>query len=166
MIVLLFLFTLNAWGYEHIAQHITSNNPNLSEGYTIRVAKAISKYSTKYGIDPIIYSAILMQESSYRMGVHNCSLVRQDRSLKLRVCNDYSISMININTIKLYGFDKQRLIKDLDYAIKCGAIVLRDLNKMYRHEPDYWVRYNVGTRPKHLIPTIWNRYKQAVTRWL
>ncbi len=100
------------------------------------------------------------------MGVKNCRRLHSDSKLGLRKCYDYSISMINIETIKAYGFDKSRLMNDLEYAVECGAKILYDLKKMYGHEPDYWVRYNVGTRPRYKIPTIWKTYKTAVMRWL
>jgi hypothetical protein len=167
MVVLLLLLSFSTFADDLLSAHIAKNNPKLDKVYINRLAKAIKVSSNRHGIDAKIYSAMLMQESGYRMGVHNCYKIPADsKALKLNHCEDFSISMINRKTIEAYGFNKQRLITSLEYAVDCGAIVLKDLKKRYGHDSDYWVRYNVGTRPKHKIPTIWNDYKVAVLRWL
>jgi soluble lytic murein transglycosylase-like protein len=112
------------------------------------VSEAIDKYTTRYNIEPHIYTSILMQESGYDLAAAN------DKS------KDYGISQINIRTIKAFGFDKKRLLTDLDYSIKAGAIVLSDFKRMYhKKEGDkYWSRYNTSKPSLRLV------YKRKVAR--
>lgn len=114
-----------------------------------------------------------MQESGYRLGVSGCHKGLTDVTVKdgkrtlgtqtveAEVCSDFGISQIYYKTAKGFGFDISRLLKELDYSVEAGAIVLADFQKRYSHkELDWWTRYNARSRAKR------NIYKTLVTRYL
>lgn len=134
---------------------IASNNPFLNKDRIREIARHINDASYKYNISPKLYSAILMQESSYKINAVNCHK---------RGC-DYGISQINQVTAKKYKFDKKRLTKDLKYSIMMGAKILSWFQKTYsKKEPDTWFcRYNIGTGK---ITNKCLQYKENVLRWI
>ena len=142
--------------------HIKRNNPRLSHSYTMEVSNIIYKVSRKHRIPANIYTAILMQESSYKKGARGChSGLDKETGEEVTICADFGISMINYKTAKLYNFDLQKIMNDLEYGIEAGAIVLSGFKKRYsRREKDYWTRYNANNKTKRLI------YKKLVERFL
>ncbi len=133
---------------------IVRNKPEIEKNYAMELSNIIHKLAQAYDIKPYRLAAILAQESGYKLDAVN------KKSL------DYGISQINHKTMKAYGFDKEKLLTDLEYSVKAGAIVLSDFKRMYKHEDDYWCRYNVGTAPKSEIQIGCENYKQLVARYL
>jgi len=146
-----------------IYQQIIKNSPRIDREYAMELSALIHKYSIKYKIPPHIYTAILMQESSYRLHVKWCttqSVKVNGTWQKQRVCKDFGISQIHYKTARSYGFDKEKLVTDLKYSVKAGAIVLSDFKEMYKlKELDWWTRYNTSNREKRDI------YKKRVKRY-
>jgi len=131
---------------------IVKNNPRIDLNYAYELSNIIYEKATKHNINPRRFAAILAQESMYRLDAKNC---------KDGVCNDFGIAQINKKTIEAFGFDKQRLLKDLEYSIEAGVLVLADFKRMYGDKEQYWwTRYNASNPEKRKI------YKQLVMRFL
>ena len=131
---------------------IVKNNPKIDLNYAYRLSNVINKVALEMDINPKRYAAILAQESMYKLDAKNC----WDN-----VCHDYGIAQINKKTIEAFNFDKKRLMLDLEYSVKAGAIVLADFKRMYgEKEKDFWTRYNTSHPEKR------QKYKQLVTRFL
>lgn len=136
---------------------IKKNMPMLSDEYVRVVSRAIYNASYEHGVPGRIYTAILMQESNYRIGAKACN----------KYGCDYGIAQINEKTIEAYGMDKDRLMYDLSYSVEMGAKVLSWFRKTYEaKEPEDWfLRYNCGTK-KSLKRKTCQEYKRKVRRWL
>jgi soluble lytic murein transglycosylase-like protein len=131
---------------------IVKNNPKIDLNYAYRLSNVINKVALEIGVNPKEYAAILAQESMYKLDAKNCWG---------NVCHDYGIAQINKKTIEAFKFDKKKLLTDLEYSVKAGAIVLADFKKMYgKKEVDFWTRYNASCPEKR------QKYKQLVTRFL
>jgi len=131
-------------------EHIKKNSPLINSVFARRLAKAIDRSSKRHNIDPKLLSAIIMQESSYRPG--------------MVAGRDYGLTMINIQTIKYFNFDKKRLLKGLRYSVDAGAIVLAEIKRRKANtEKFWWIRYNCGS--KSLKRKICQDYKKRVLRW-
>ena len=133
---------------EPIYCQIMKNKPNINWVKAHKLAGAIERSSLKHGVRADILTAIIMRESSYRMGI--------------RAGNDYGLTQINIRTVKAFGFDIGKLMTDLEYSVEAGAIVLADFKKRYyKREPNnYWSRYN-HSRAKYR-----RKYEKGVKQWL
>lgn len=116
-----------------IFEQVVRNHPKIDRQYALRVAIAIQKVAKEMGVRPERLAAILAQESRYTLNAVN------------KKSSDYGIAQINHKTIESFGFDKKKLLTDLEYSIKAGAIVLADFKRMYgKREKNYWSRYNSG----------------------
>lgn len=135
----------------------------------MRLSNHIYRSSRKYGFPANIYTAILMQESGYRVGAINESCGKLSITDVGAVCvkQDFGIAQINYKTVDSYEFDAEKLLTDEKYSVDAGAKVLGYFYRKYsKKEYDWWVRYNVGTRPKGSVKTLWDQYKQLVSRYL
>ena len=137
------------------------------------LSNLIYKASVRHGIPADIYTAILMQESGYRMGALNedCGWKSHKTYIENKkiicVAKDLGMSQIHYKTINAYGFDKERLMNDMEYSVNAGAKVLAWFHKVYaKREPiKWWTRYNCGTHPK-VNRTTCNAYLKRVSRWI
>lgn len=128
---------------------IIKNSPKIDQGYALELAQHINEAAKEFGIKPHRLTAIIAQESRYKLDAVNYA------------SKDYGIAQINHKTIKTFGFDKDKLLTDLSYSIKAGAIVLSDFKRMYgKKEEDYWTRYNSSDSTKR------EQYKQLVMRFM
>lgn len=142
--------------YGIIECQILKNEPLLNVTYVKRVARHIKDASYEHGVDGKIYTAILMQESSYSLTAVNCG----DHGC------DYGIAQIHDKTAKAYDMDVKRLRYDLRYSIMQGARVLSWFKRYRKREPDmWWTRYNCGTR-KSVKRETCKEYYRRVRRWL
>jgi len=129
---------------------ITRNHPTLNKNYAMRLSNEIFKVTRKYDIPANIFTAMLMQESRYRLSARGChSGIPRDSVIGevVTICSDFGITMINYKTAREYKFDIHRLTTDLSYSVESGAIVLSWFKDTYAHkEIDWWVRYNCGVK--------------------
>jgi soluble lytic murein transglycosylase-like protein len=147
--ILLFSFLSLANAETDVYTQIVTNKPNIDKQKAEKIAKTIKKVRKQYRLPAGILTAILMQESSYRLNAVNKS------------SSDYGIAQINVRTAKHFEFDTERLLTDLEYSIEAGAIVLADFYKRYGHrEKDWFTRYN------HSNPEIRGRYLEKLVRWM
>lgn len=131
---------------------IVKNHPTINLNYAMKLSNVINKVAVEMGINPVKYAAILAQESMYKLEAKNC----WDNE-----CHDFGIAQINKATIRAFKFDKKKLLTDLEYSVKAGAIVLADFKRMYgESEKDYWTRYNSSKPSKR------EKYKRLVARYL
>jgi hypothetical protein len=147
--LILFLFCQTALADSVVFNQILNNNKNIDKTRAALIAVYIDMAYVKYGIPKKIYAAILMQESSYKLSAINTA------------SSDYGISQINKRTAKAFGFNKDRLITDLEYSIEAGAIVLADFQRMYaKKDPLWFTRYN------HNKPSLRKKYLKSISRWM
>lgn len=134
---------------------ILDNSPNLDKNYAYELSNVIYRASKKYNINKHLLSAILMQESSYKLNANNNNL-------------DLGIAQINVNTAKSLKLNNKKLMTDLKYSVEAGASVLKWFQKTYKkREPDTWYcRYNVGSRKNANESKACAAYIKAVNRWL
>ncbi|HLD91698.1 MAG TPA: transglycosylase SLT domain-containing protein [Patescibacteria group bacterium] len=130
-------------------RQILKNKPNIDKKYATKLAKLIDRHSIKHKIPAHIYTAILMQESGYKLGAKRC----------IKKCTDFGISQINHRTAKSYNLDRSKLLKDLDYSIWAGAMVLADFKRYKKTEKRWWSRYNASSKHKRL------EYEKLVKRY-
>jgi hypothetical protein len=136
-------------------EQIKKNHPNLEASYTRELASTIHNVSKKYNLKAYKIAAIAMQESSYQLDAVNCYKIRGKESC------DYCMMQINDRTAENFGFDKERLVSDLNYCLEAGAQVLKDFKRMYgKKEVEWWTRYNSSKDEKREL------YKTKVERWL
>ncbi len=106
-----------------------------------------------FGIPAVLLQAIAFIESSYRVNAVNKS------------SNDYGIMQVNSYNIKAYGFNKTKLLTDLQYGVNAGARVFYWFYKRYPLD-EAIMRYNCGTRPKCIkLPQVrayLNKFKAAL----
>ena len=141
--------------------HIMEISPKLNKKLAFEISNKISKYSRKYKIDARLFTAIIRQESNFKLNAKGCHWGLDENYKKMKVCSDFGMTQIYFKTAKGYGFDIERVTKDLDYSIHCGIIVLKDFKKRYsKREKDWWSRYNARSKDKREI------YKTLVERYL
>jgi hypothetical protein len=145
---------------------IVKNRPKINKKYAIKLSNEIFKATRKHNIPANIYTAILMQESTYKLEAKNCIRGLSEESIEEKVCTDFGISMIHYSTMRRYSFDREKLLTDLEYSVDAGAKVLSWFKEKYSHkEIDWWVRYNCGTK-KSIERSTCQIYKNLVERYL
>ncbi len=186
------LLSFNCLAKINLAKHpiysqIIKNKPTINKKYAMRLSNVIYNATRKYHLPPRIFTAILMQESNYRLGATGCHwglTLPQCSTLKLtsikakcktnpelfrkevRVCSDFGIGQIHYKNIEAHKLNTTMLLTDLKYSIEASAIVLRDFKKRYeRKDIDWWVRYNCGTKGSTERDTC-RIYKKLVSRYL
>lgn len=128
---------------------ITKNKPKINKQYAMQLSNIIYKAAKKHQVKPSRLTAILAQESMYKLDAFNPK------------SKDYGIAQINHKTAENFNFDVEKLLTDLEYSVNAGAIVLADFKRMYGHkEDDFWTRYNSSKPEKREV------YKQLVMRFL
>lgn len=148
---------------------IKDNNPHLSTTFAMELSDTISKAAKKHKIPANIYTAILMQESSYNVKAKAmvCGLRQPSSDVEACIVADFGMSQINYKTAESYEFDLKRLTTDIEYSVDAGAKVLSWFHRRYsKREHDWYCRYNVGTRPKRMIKTACRKYIKLVNRYL
>lgn len=64
---------------------IVRNSPKINKKYAMRLSNVIYKYTRKYNLDKTIFTAILAQESMYRLDAINCHKgIRWDEAFKAK----------------------------------------------------------------------------------
>jgi hypothetical protein len=159
LISLIAATTLNAYDYKSprvkqvkskVLEQIIKNKPNIDKVLAKRLALSIERYAKVYKADPHRAAAIAMQESGYR----NIATIKHGNQF------DVGMFQINIRTIKEYGFNKKKLIKDIDYAVESYFKVVTDKKKVCKYlKEDAWSCYHSKT--KHLR----TKYKSLVNRF-
>lgn len=141
--------TTNTCSNNPIFCQIVKNKPNIDRNYAMKLSNVIYYTAKLYDINPKRYAAILAQESGYKLNAIN------------KVSMDYGMAQINFRTIAALGFDKNRLLTDIEYSIEAGAIVLSKIKKSHGNkEKDFWTRYNSSNVSKREL------YAKLVSRYM
>jgi hypothetical protein len=152
-----------------ILKQILKNNPNIDRSYAEKLSVVIEEKSKKYKVPPRIFTAILMQESAYRLRATNktCGLRNLASAGESCVITDIGISQIHYLNVKRFNLDKQRLTTDLEYSVDSGAMILAQYSRYQKREPKTWYsRYNCGTRKFSKIQDLCLVYKTRVDKYL
>lgn len=159
---------------------VVDNNRFIDRDFAMQLSNTIHDATQKHGIPTRIFTAILAQESAYKLDATGCKtglikvvetvesdsiIINKPKKVikykKATVCSDFGIGQIWYKTAHSYNFDISRLTTDLEYSINAAARVLSDFQKMYSaKEVDWWTRYNASSRHKREI------YKKLVERYL
>lgn len=141
----------------------------MSQKKALKISNLVYKASKKYNVPPKVYTAMLMQESAYRLNAVSkaCGVLDLDKYEEACVYSDFGMSQINYKTAKKYKMNLTELLTDLEYSINAGAEILSWFHKTYaKREPQMWfTRYNCGTA-RNVNRSTCNAYKKAVSRWL
>jgi len=140
---------------------IVENHPTINKRYARKLSNMIYRAARKHRVPADLFTAILMQESQYKQSAKGCVKGLDEYMDEVVVCSDYGITQINYRTARRYGFDIQRIMDDVEYAINCGAKILFDFKRRYaKIEKHWWTRYNASSPDKRTI------YKHMVERFL
>jgi len=128
-----------------VIDQINSINPQVK--YKEVIARTITKACKYYNVPKNLYTAILAQESMFRVSPKG---------------GDHGMSQIYHVTARRYHFNEHKLNTNFRYSIYAGARVLSDFKKMYqKREPRiWWTRYN-SSKKKYRI-----KYYERVSRYL
>lgn len=192
LFIVLLLFSTSLYSNTDCSRHpifcqITKNKPNIDKTYAMELSNLIYKMHKKYHIPSRLFTAILMQESGYRLEAKGCqegirkkteseiqwelySNIRKSIGIipytKSKVCTDFGISQIYFKTAKGWGFDIERLTTDLEYSVEAGAKVLHDVMERFEaRDNDWYTRYNCGFRGSTKRDTC-QIYKKLIKRYL
>ena len=136
----------------------------INKEYAYRLSNAIVKYSAKYGVSKFLLTAILAQESGFRLNAKSCDkgLVFLDDEWKLdEVCFDFGIGQINYRNIEVYNLDVELLLTNLDYSVEASVVILKYFYDKYSHkEVNWWSRYNASSPNNRAL------YERRVSRFL
>lgn len=152
MIAAIIATVLNFTPQSHVYDQIKRNNPKLPEWYVLKLTSTIRSVTKKYNIPKRLFTAMLMQESGYKLKAKNCDS---------GTCTDFGVSQIHISSVRRYKLSVQKLTTDLEYSIEAGAKILHDFQEMYgKKEREYWTRYNSSNQSAR------NLYAKRVAQWL
>ena len=113
------------------------------------VEKLILSVALAHGIDPTLFKAILMQESSLRHDVVSST-------------GDIGIGQISPPTARAYGCNIKKLATDVEYNLHCSARILADLKRRHKKcHPTTWHTFYHSSND-----VLRFRYKVAVSRWV
>lgn len=140
---------------------IKKNRPKISNKYAMKLSNIIYRSTRVHRIPPRIFTAILAQESGYRLEAMGCHRgLDRETYAEVRICSDFGIGQIYFKTARSYKFDIEKLTTDLEYSVDAAAQVLSEFKMRYeRKEVDWWTRYNARSRFKR------DMYKKFVERF-
>ena len=180
LLLLFGLFSSSVFGVglerNPIYAQIIKNKPKINKKYAMDLSSIIHNVTGKYHISPRIFTAILMQESSYQLEARGChwgiekidvydpnnpDTISFIAEKETKVCSDFGIGQIYYKTAKSFGFKMNKLTTDLKYSVDAAAQVLSDFRKRYEsREIFYWTRYNASSKDKRKV------YRKLVQRYL
>lgn len=138
-----------------IYAQVKKNAPRLDKAFAHNLAITIEAASKKYDVNARQMAAIAFQESSYRLAAKRCYSLPSGA----QTC-DRCLMQINDRTSDAFGFDKDRLLTDVNYCVEAGAKVLKDFKMRHgAKEKDYWSRFNTSNLGKRRL------YYAAVSRY-
>lgn len=155
-------------GEHPIYCQILKNSPRINKVYAFKLSNIIYRVSKKHNIPADVFTAILRQESAYKLSAKNgkCGVLTGQYKKEACIWVDFGISQINYRTAKSYNMNFYKLLHDLEYSVEAGAKVLSWFRSKYaKNDYRWWVRYNCGTKPSTYRDSC-NKYYKAVGRWL
>lgn len=148
LLILLFLVSTPIWAKSKhpIYDQILRNKPKINKRYAMRLSNVIHRVSLKYKLPKHVFTAILCQESGYRLNALG-KATGLLKGKKVTVHTDYGISQIHWKNVKKHDLDVDLLLTDMVYSVTAGAKILAGFKRRYaKKDPIYWARYNCGSR--------------------
>lgn len=133
---------------------IITNQPGINEYDAMHIATINTEMAAIYGIDPVLITAIQMQESTYRIEAKNN-----------RDCGIMQVGPVNQ---KHHNVSCKRLRTDARVSIETGVKTLAWFKKVYkkRDGANWFCRYNVGVgKLKGVKKQKCLEYIERVQRW-
>lgn len=137
-------------------------NPKIKSDYGDMLSLAIYNNANKYKINPDIFLALLMQESTFIQS-------------KISTTGDISVAQINyrvwskeLKRLKIMTLDKGRLHRDPVYAINVMGIILDQIKSKYANRERLWfTRYHSNTIKRRIIYTnsLTNHSAHLINPW-
>lgn len=113
--------------------HIQTLKPKINIKYSLTLSSTIDRVTEKYNLNPTLFTAIIFQESSFRLNAQGG--------------NDFGLGQINFKTGEHYCPQIDRLLVDMHYNLDCSAKILADFKKWYgKKEKNWWTRYNSSSK--------------------
>lgn len=149
------LFSLNALSHSLIenAMTVLAQKKELTPTQK-KASKAIFKYSKEYGVDYKIILGIMMTESSL-----NQNAVSHTEDYGIGQIN-YKMWSIEFKRLKKDPLNKEKLIHDVDYAVKRTTEILAILKKT--NDPLWFARYHSKTPSKKIA--YFNKVQKEITK--
>lgn len=158
IIILISYFGVISQSHAHseVFVQITKAAPHLSEDLRLQLSIEIRTACTKHKIQCDIFTAILAQESMFKVSAYN------------KRTQDLGMGQVNRKTAAAHGFCEQKLLTNRQYSINAAAEVFAYFQRRYGAKEARWFcRYNVGTRRLDLnLETACDNYVKAVKRFL
>jgi len=148
----------------------------------MELSNVIYQVSKRHKIPSKIYTAILMQESRYKLNAlaKSCGFRELASVNKVKynfavskknvgcVYTDFGIAQVHYKSILRQNLDHKRLLTDLNYSVNAGAEILSYFaRKFAKKEPHRWFcRYNVGTQSANKVKIACSGYIKLVKRWM
>jgi hypothetical protein len=143
-----------------IYAQIIKNKPKINKKYAMRLSNSIYKASKNYDIPKHIYTAILAQESGYRLNIVG-KISGLYKGKKKTVQVDFCAAQINWRNVLKMNLEVDKLLTDMQYCINAGAKILAGFKKRYaKKEKDWYTRYYNSN------PIMRSEYKRLVERYL
>lgn len=142
---------------------VVAFNPRIDRAFAMEISNKVYSKAKQHGVKPELAMAILMHETGLRNINTYKTNTKVSESCDTSGCTrttttvdkvfDMSIAQINVNTAVHYGFNLERLYKlDMDYAIDCFFIVLKDKMRMCSNLGDKsWSCYHSSTEHYRII---------------
>lgn len=89
--------------------------PRATPAWAMQLSNSVARHAARQGVDPYLLLAIGMQESSLR----DVNRLRGDQ------ITDVGVFQLHVDTITAHGYDRARLLEDLDYQAYAAASLLR-----------------------------------------
>jgi soluble lytic murein transglycosylase-like protein len=146
-----------------IYTQIVRNVPSINRDYAMVLSNNIHKVSRKYKISARIYTAILAQESKYRLNAvaKSCGLTN---GKKVCVSTDFGLSQVHYLNVMRLKLDVDRLTTDMVYSLEEGAKVLAYYKRYKKYTKYWWTGYNCGIGPVERKTC--QEYRRMVERYL
>jgi hypothetical protein len=133
-------------------EFVKTANPKLAPSDVQYISKVLEEKATEYGLDLIVFAAVVAQESGYQ--------------LNLRVCHgqpgncDIGLGQISTFWVKTWKLDTNRLRYDVTYNLDVSARILKSVHDENPTEKRAYSRYY---NPN---PRLRRDYERLVERWI
>lgn len=114
-----------------IQKLIKVKQPTMTPKQVEEMSIKINQAAIDRGLCPYLVAGIVALESEFKINAVN------------RRSKDYGLMQINKYNIRARGLNKARLLKDADYNLKFGTLILSEFKA--RYDSDWVCRYNIGT---------------------
>lgn len=139
---------------------IIKNKSTINRSYAFKLSNEIYKVSKKYGIPKMVFTAIIAQESGYKLSAMS-KITGLYQGKPTTIIVDFGLTQINWRNVERYGFDVDRLTSDMVYSLEAGAIILADFKRRYgKREKNFWSRYHASNNIRR------SEYEKLVRRYL